>query len=170
MFDRLVADGDRTTTGGEVIGRSDFYNEDGKMYARKENHATCGNCKGGWPIYGTAGNWMDNGLPYVKDMDRVLCHCGKNFVLASGGSTAFYSDSKGGAQTERYITCPTTETYDERFTLRDGRGSPLANTSYTVESEETLTHGVTDSLGRTERHTTDGAQSIHVYLGHRESA
>ncbi|MEZ2307849.1 hypothetical protein [Paraburkholderia graminis] len=47
MFDRLVADGDRTTTGGEVIGRSDFYNEQGRMYARKENHATCGTCKGG---------------------------------------------------------------------------------------------------------------------------
>ena len=81
MFDRLVADGDRTTTGGEVIGRSDFYNEQGRMYARKENHATCGNCKGGWPIYGTASNWMDDGSPYVKDLDRVLCPCGRNFVL-----------------------------------------------------------------------------------------
>ncbi|CAB3648894.1 hypothetical protein R8871_00854 [Paraburkholderia graminis C4D1M] len=97
MFDRLVADGDRTTTGGEVIGRSDFYNEQGRMYARKENHATCGNCKGGWPIYGTASNWMDDGSPYVKDLDRVLCPCGRNFVLAAGSSNAFCSDSKGEA-------------------------------------------------------------------------
>jgi|GEM_PF-671119 len=103
MFDRLVADGDRTTTGGEVIGRSGFYNEKGKMYARKENHATCWNCKGGWPIYGTASGWMDDGIPYVKDMDRVLCPCGKNFVLAAGGSNAFYSDERSnepGAQPE----------------------------------------------------------------------
>jgi len=169
MFDRLVADGDRTTTGGEVIGRSDFYNEDGKMYARKENHATCGNCKGGWPIYGTASNWMDNGEPYVKDMGRVLCPCGKNFVLAAGGSNAFNSDSKGEARTGNLIAPPRTDTYDERFTLRDGRGSPLANTYYTVESQGTLMHGVTDSLGRTERHTTDGAQRVRIYLGHHES-
>lgn len=30
MSDRLVADGDRTITGGEVIGRSSQYNEAGK--------------------------------------------------------------------------------------------------------------------------------------------
>ena len=61
MFDRLVADGDSTSTGGVVFGYSDFLNEEGKAYARKENKATCGNCKGAWPIYGTASDWMDGG-------------------------------------------------------------------------------------------------------------
>ncbi|WP_052409622.1 PAAR domain-containing protein [Paraburkholderia oxyphila] len=169
MFDRLVADGDRTTTGGEVIGRSDFYNEAGKMYARKENHATCGNCKGGWPIYGTAGTWMDNGQPYVKDMDRVLCPCGKNFVLASSGSNTFYSESKGEAKTEKPVAPTRAGTYDEQFTLRDVKGSPLADTYYTVRMPSgELVHGITDSQGRTRRYPTDNAQRVVIYLGHRE--
>jgi|SRR5579864_819067 len=171
MFDRLVADGDRTTTGGEVIGRSDFYNEEGKMYARKENHATCGNCKGGWPIYGTAGNWMDDGEPYVKDMDRVLCPCGKNFVLAAAGSNAFYSESKGEAQTEKSMMSRRTDTYDEQFTLVDAKGTPLTETHYTARMPSgELRHGVTDSQGRTERYATKGAQSIRIYLGHKQEA
>lgn len=91
MFDRLVADGDRTTTGGFVIARSSMYNEEGKQYARKENHATCGNCKGKWPIYGTATDWTDDGVPMVKDRDKVLCPCGKNFVLAAANSSVGYS-------------------------------------------------------------------------------
>jgi uncharacterized Zn-binding protein involved in type VI secretion len=106
MFERLVADGDRTTTGGFVIARSGFSNEDGKAYARKENHATCGICKGGWPIYGTASDWMDDGLPLVKDYDRVLCPCGKNFVLAAGSSSAFYSGNTGKATPPPTTTTP----------------------------------------------------------------
>ncbi|WNC92458.1 PAAR domain-containing protein [Paraburkholderia sp. FT54] len=97
MSDRLVADYDRTTTGGVVTARSNHFNEEGRMYARKENHATCGSCKGGWPIYGTAGDWMDDGLPLVKDLDRVLCPCGKNFVLTASSSIAFYSESRESA-------------------------------------------------------------------------
>ncbi|WP_415913632.1 PAAR domain-containing protein [Paraburkholderia sp. J63] len=81
MSDRLVADGDRTSTGGVVFAYSDFLNEEGNAYARKENKATCGNCQGAWPIYGTASDWMDDGEPYVKDGDRALCPCGKNFVF-----------------------------------------------------------------------------------------
>lgn len=104
MFDRLVADGDRTTTGGQVIARSDFYDEDGRMYARKENKATCGNCKGAWPIYGTASNWMDNGEPYVKDLDRVLCPCGKNFVLAAAGSNLYYSNKSDAVSVPEITT------------------------------------------------------------------
>ncbi|WP_322052241.1 PAAR domain-containing protein [Paraburkholderia bannensis] len=46
MFDRLATDGDRTSTGGEVIGRRGRYDERGKMYARKGNKATRGTCKG----------------------------------------------------------------------------------------------------------------------------
>ena len=171
MFDRLVADYDRTTTGGVVIGRSNYFNEEGKMYARKENHATCGNCKGGWPIYGTARDWMDEGFPLVKDMDRVLCPCGKNFVLAAGNSNAFYSESNGEAQNEKPIATPTIATYDEQFMLRDAKGSPLANTYYTVRMPlGELRRGVTDMQGRTERYETTDAQSIRIYLGHKQES
>lgn len=160
MFDRLVADGDRTTTGGRVIGRSSFYNEDGKAYARKENHATCGNCKGGWPIYGTASNWMDDGEPYVKDRDRVLCPCGKNFVLASVGSTAFYSDSKDDAIV---APPPKTVTYDQQYTLRNSDGQPFANVPYRVRiGAEVIASGVTDSNGMTQRIATDISKRLRL--------
>ncbi|WP_233886685.1 PAAR domain-containing protein [Paraburkholderia flagellata] len=124
MFDRLVADYDRTTTGGVLIGRSNYFNEEGKMYARKESHATCGNCKGGWPIYGTTGDWMDEGFPLAKDMDGVLCPCGKNFVLAAGNSNAFYSESKDKAQTETYVILRklTLTTNSSRFAMQRGCG------------------------------------------------
>lgn len=168
MFDRLVADGDRTTTGGEVIGRSDFYNENGKMYARKENHATCGNCKGGYPIYGTASNWMDDGEPMVKDLDWVMCPCRKNRVFASAGSTAFYSDSGQSTRREE-LTTPLSVTYNEQFTLIDARGTPPTDTYYTARMPSgELRHGVTDSSGRTKRYETNGAQSIKIYLGHKQ--
>ncbi|MGF6964376.1 hypothetical protein OKW43_001381 [Paraburkholderia sp. WC7.3g] len=59
--------------------------------------------------------------------------------------------------------------FDEEFTLRDANGSPLADTYYTIEWRGFLTRGVTDSIGRTQRHKTDGAQAVRIYFGHRES-
>lgn len=83
MFDRLVVDYDRTTTGGVAIARSNYFNEEGKIYARKESLVTCGNCKGGWPTYGTAGDWMDDGFPLGKTMTRFYDHAAR--ILYGGG-------------------------------------------------------------------------------------
>jgi uncharacterized Zn-binding protein involved in type VI secretion len=162
MFDRLVADGDRTTTGGFVIARSEYLNEDGTAYARKENHATCGNCKGGWPIYGTASDWMDDGLPLVKDYDRVLCPCGKNFVLAAGSSSAFYSRSEGET-----ILTPTSAApvYDQQYTLKDSDGQVLANARYRARIDShVVASGVTDAQGRTQRINTESAKRITLEI------
>lgn len=162
MFDRLVADGDRTTTGGQVIAHSDFYNEQGRMYARKENHATCGNCKGGWPIYGTAENWMEDGAPLVKDYDRVLCPCGKNFVLAASSSNAFYSDRNS----EAVATQPSpARAFDQQYTLWDSDGQPLANVPYRVCLDSNIiASGVTDSAGRTQRIATADARRLMLEI------
>ncbi|HTH62144.1 MAG TPA: PAAR domain-containing protein [Paraburkholderia sp.] len=171
MFDRLVADGDRTTTGGTVIARSTRYNEKDRPYARKENHATCGNCKGEWPIDGTAMDCTDNGYPMVKDRDRVLCPCGKNFVIAAGDSNAFYSRSGDWGETVAEGVASSDGRYDERFTLTDAAGQAVAHAYYTVclPSGE-LVHGITDLEGRTERHNTHFPDSIRIYLGHRLEA
>ncbi|MEX3812561.1 hypothetical protein AB3X96_20245 [Paraburkholderia sp. BR13439] len=59
--------------------------------------------------------------------------------------------------------------FDEQFTLRDVNGLPLADTDYTIEWRGFLTRDVTDSMGRTQRHKTNGAQALRIYLGHRES-
>ena len=164
MFDRLVADGDRTTTGGFVIARSNYFNEEGKAYARKENHATCGNCKGGCPIYGTAGDWMDDGVPMVKDHDRVLCPCGKNFVLAAASSNAFYSDSKAEAAPTPTPT-PTTVIYDQQYTLRDSDGQPFAKVPYRVRiGSDVVASGVTDAGGRTQRINTEDARRLTLEI------
>jgi uncharacterized Zn-binding protein involved in type VI secretion len=158
MLDRLVADGDRTTTGGEVIGRSGMYNENGKMYARKENSATCGNCKGAWPIYGTADGWMDDGYPMVKDLDWVMCPCRKNRVLAAGSSNALYSENN---EETKPTPSPKAHTYDQQYTLRDSDGQPFANIPYRVRADsEILATGVTDSRGMTQRIATQDARRL----------
>ncbi|MBC8725654.1 DNA recombination protein RmuC [Paraburkholderia sp. 31.1] len=62
-------------------------------------------------------------------------------------------------------------THDEQYTLKDGDGRVMPDTYYTVRLPSgSLVHGVTDGLGRTKRYKTNGAQSIHIYLGHREEA
>ncbi|QBQ98228.1 PAAR domain-containing protein [Paraburkholderia pallida] len=161
MFDRLVADGDRTTTGGEVIGRSGMYNEDGRMYARKENHATCGNCKGSWPISGTADDWLDDGYPMVKDLDWVMCPCRNNRVLAASSSNALWT----GNTVEASSAPPSKAlTYDQQYTLKDGTGRPLAGLRYRiVVDEERAITGTTDASGKTERVRTDAASTLKLY-------
>lgn len=168
MFERLVAGGDRTTTGGYVLeGRGTTYNEKGKPYARKEDLATCGNCKGAFRIYGTASEWIDGGLPLVKDRDRVLCPCGNNFVLAAGTSTSFYS--KGSSVGRTTITPrPTSRVmYDQHFMLTNERtGKPLVDVPYRITTEDGgALEGRTDSQGRTFKVSGDQVvtATIHIF-------
>ncbi|MBC8740028.1 hypothetical protein F6X40_25335 [Paraburkholderia sp. UCT31] len=61
--------------------------------------------------------------------------------------------------------------HDEQYTLKDSDGHVMPDTYYTVRLPSgSLVHGVTDGLERTKRYETNGAQSIHIYLGHREEA
>lgn len=132
------------------------------MYARKENHATCGNCKGSWPIYGTASGWMDDGLPMVKDGDRVLCPCGNNVVFASSESNAFYDE--GNATATPAPKSPLLE-YDQQYTLRESNGAPLANVQYQVRMDgNIIASGATDSQGRTQRIATDGGKRLALEI------
>lgn len=167
MSERLALKGDKTTTGGSILGpSSSWYNEDGRAFALAEDLATCGNCKGSWRVGGTARHWMDEGAAMVKDLDRVYCPCGKNRVLASGSSPFFYSTDNDTAEAAQSTTLP--RTHDEQFTLSDAAGNALADTYYTVRlASGELKHGVTDSSGRTDRYETDGSRSIYFYVGHR---
>jgi len=64
---RLVAKGDMTTTKGRVMGGSStWYADNGQALALYHDLATCGNCKGLFPILGSARDWMENGKPMVK--------------------------------------------------------------------------------------------------------
>ncbi|WP_198021398.1 PAAR domain-containing protein [Burkholderia sp. WSM2232] len=162
MFDRLAADGDRTTTGGQIMAYSDFFNEGGKAYARSGNKATCGYCKGAWEIAGTATGWMNNGDALVRDMDWVLCPCGKNRVLAASGSNAFYSENE-----ERYTVeqTPKAFVYDQQYTLKDTDGQPLSNVRYRVSvGSAVVASGTTDSGGRTQRIATEDARRLTLEI------
>jgi hypothetical protein len=169
MMERLALKDDWTSTGGRVMGASsDFYNEDGQPFACAEDKATCGNFTGLWPIAGNAHDWMDEGRGLVKDLAPVYCPCGKNRVFASAGSPFFYGTGGGNKAAQSGTSV---QTYDEQFTLTDARGALLTNTYYTTRMPwGELRHGVTDSQGRAARHETSGAQSIRIYLGHKQEA
>jgi len=167
MTVRLALKDDKTTTGGSILGpSSDWYNEDGRAFALAEDRATCGNCKGDWPVGGTAHNVTDDGRFFVRDLAPVYCPCGKNRVLASSESPFFYSENNEPTATQSSVT---NKTYDEQFALRDANGSPMPDTYYTVRLPSgALEHSITDARGLTARYTTNNAQSLHFYIGHRE--
>ncbi|MGF6367794.1 hypothetical protein OKW40_000544 [Paraburkholderia sp. RAU6.4a] len=60
--------------------------------------------------------------------------------------------------------------FDQRFTLTDAGGNALPDTYYTARLPSgELVHGITDLQGRTKRYRTEGARSIHLFIGHREA-
>ena len=92
---------------------------------------------------------------------RVLCPCGKNFVLAAASSNAFYSDSKAEA-----APTPTTVIYDQQYTLRDSDGQPFAKVPYRVRiGSDVVASGVTDAGGRTQRINTEDARRLTLEIG-----
>ncbi len=170
MVTRLALKDDKTTTGGCILGpSSDWYNEDGRAFALAEDLATCGNCKGSWPVGGMAHDVMHKGRSFVKDLAPVYCPCGKNRVFASGSSPFFYSENDEPTSTQSSVA---STAYDQQFVLRDGAGKPLANTYYTIASASgDMSHGETDSQGLTERYTPTGRRrqkSISGTGGNRE--
>nr|WP_074168854.1 PAAR domain-containing protein [Caballeronia fortuita] len=171
MTDRLVAKGDWTTTRGRVLGgSSSFYASNGQTLARRNDLATCGDCKGAFPILGTADTWLDEGLPTVKHMDRVLCPCGQNRVLS--GNREFLFTSSGAPKESATpmasfaSSAASKSVFDETYVLRDrSSGRPLANMPYRlVSTSGIVVQGVTDQAGRTQRIETSAAEEITVEI------
>jgi uncharacterized Zn-binding protein involved in type VI secretion len=171
----VVRFGDPTTTGGKVHATHNNMCDDGRAIALNGERATCGNCKGTWPIVGTAYTMRNDGRPLVLHGDNILCPCGKNRVISMSDS-CFYHRSPGEDESVTNTSSPASVDpksgqYDEQFTLRNATGRVLRDTYYTVRLPSgELRHGVTDLHGRTERHETKGAQSIRIYLGHKQEA
>lgn len=171
MTDRLVAKGDLTTTQGRVLGgSSSYYTSNGRTLARRNDLATCGNCKGAFPILGTADTWLDEGLPTVKHMDRVLCPCGQNRVLS--GNWEFLFTGGGASDSGEEPTAVSANSslvnsvFDEAYVLRDRKSrKPLSNVSYRLVSSNGVTvQGVTDHAGRTQRIKTGETEKITVEI------
>lgn len=170
----VVRFGDPTTTGGKVHAFNKHMMDNGKAIALHGDRATCRNCTGTWPIVGTGYRMRNDGRPVVLQGDNVLCPCGQNRVIAGPDAKCFYHRAPGETHARSTVTNQTaaalsSETYDEQFVLRDANGRPLADTYYTVRMPDSrLIHGTTDGAGRTDRHATEGAKHLRIYLGHRE--
>ncbi|MEX3933210.1 PAAR domain-containing protein [Paraburkholderia phymatum] len=167
-MERLVKAGDRTTTGGRVMSGTSSQYEEGEALCCDGDMATCGNCKGVYPIFGTARTWLDEGRSMVLDLDQVGCPCRKNRVLASGGMSMFYSKDRNVSVTPVSTPNPAAApAYDEQFVLRDpATGEPLQGVAYRIVSRTgaVLASGVTDSKGATARVTTNGADALKFEL------
>lgn len=171
MTNRLVAKGDLTTTQGRVLGgSSSWYASDGRTLARRHDLATCGICKGAFPILGTADTWLDGGLPTVKHLDRVLCPCGKNRVLSGNWEFLFTgggAPSSDGVTKASFVSGPlATPIFDEGFQLTDAdTGLPLPNQAYRLISESgVVIEGATDDSGRTQRIRTERAEHFTLQV------
>ncbi|HEY1998297.1 PAAR domain-containing protein [Paraburkholderia sp.] len=164
----VVRFGDPTTTGGTVVAVKADIHDNGKKVALHGESATCGNCKGLWPMYGTGEEMNNNGTHVVIQGDQVLCPCGKNRVYARDDVGCFVHRHPGGSNTTAVASSSRepvhTEQYDEQFTLVDSARRPLSNVGYRIvtDSGQVIT-GITSGLGETKRIATDGREGLRLY-------
>ena len=119
-----------------------------------------------------------NGKQWALSGDINICGCNPPpafYPIRERHMTMSFTAEEAAALTGNGAPASTpqaaTSRYDEQFTLHDASGRVLRDTWYTVRVPSgDLRHGVTDSQGRTERYETKGAQSIRIYLGHRQES
>jgi uncharacterized Zn-binding protein involved in type VI secretion len=166
----VVRDRDATTTGGRVIASRAMIHDKGKKLALDGEHATCGNCKGSWPMHGTGDKMRNRGTRVVLDNDPVLCPCGQNRVIAASDAKCFvHKQTSSGRSSLANSPSGVTQTapYDEQFTLLDSSNRPLANVRYRVRTgESVVANGVTDSAGKTLRIATNASQNLRLEIAH----
>lgn len=169
-----MAKGDLTTTQGRVLGgSSSWYASNGKTLARRHDLATCGNCEGAFPIYGTADTWLDEGLPTVKHLDLVLCPCGQNRVLSGNREFLFTGhgarNNSDATTTSLASSSSIVSVFEQQVVLRsplDGR--PLSGVRYRARGASgQVFAGVTNSMGLTERIKTNAAETLQFEVAER---
>ncbi|CAM2173749.1 PAAR domain-containing protein [Paraburkholderia sacchari] len=167
----VVRNGDHTTTGGRVIATLATIHDHGKKIALHLEHATCGNCEGSWPMFGTGKKMSDHGTPVVIEGDHVLCPCGENRVISGEDVGVFIHKSPEATprnnDVARILACSTTpcDSYDEQFALKTGDGQPLAGVRYRIVTDRgRVISGTTNGRGETERITTDGMENLKFQL------
>ncbi|MDI3439025.1 PAAR domain-containing protein [Erwinia sp. V90_4] len=87
MTKKLAMSGDNTTFGKVITATSNYYSA-GKPVAQNNDLASCSECKGNFPLQGTAKGVISEGTLLVQDQDRVLCQCPDHRVLAG---SSFYN-------------------------------------------------------------------------------
>ena len=165
----VVRFGDPTTTGGKVLAVRANIHDNGKKLALHGEHATCGNCKGSWPMFGTGDKMCDHGTPVVIQGDRVLCPCGKNRVIAGADARCFVhkepdaSKTAGTTDSSREAAQPAQ--HDEQFTLLDDTRRPLSNLRYRIVTDSgQIFTGTTNAAGQTQRVLTQDSTRLKLQL------
>lgn len=182
MMRRVAVVGDRLSTGGHIDhykGPICTWGNCGHQVALIGGSAYCEAC-GSTGVIAKAGgprriNFMGE---TAADGDTVLCNCPTPPRIVAELAGESWCDDEAEAcatrEAKRAIdAAPTGKNAatlcDEQFTLSDRTGRVLRDTYYTLRLPSgELLHGVTNSIGRTTRYRTDGAQRLAVYLGHRE--
>lgn len=165
----LVRHGDVTSTRGFVMAFSSTMHDDGKKIALSGDKATCGNCKGAYPIYGTADGLSEGGRAAVVHGDKVLCPCGKNRVIANSDAGCHMQRKSeasfaSGASYGYAAAAPSTGVLFDEQVRSVTAGAVLNGYPYFIETEDGRTFsGRADSDGRLPRITTDvsGQYSVH---------
>lgn len=161
----VVRFGDSTTTGGKALAVKGHISDKGKKIALHGEHATCGNCKGSWPMFGTGKGINDHRTQVVIERDRVLCPCGKNRVIAGDDVGCFIHKHPGASNTTTQAESSRAAQYDEQFTLLDEANRPLANMRYRiVVNDERVITGTTNASGQTERVATQRAANLKLQV------
>jgi uncharacterized Zn-binding protein involved in type VI secretion len=163
----VVRDGDPTTTGGTVIALKATIHNRGKKIALHGEHATCGNCEGSWPMFGTGEKMSNRGTHVVIEGDHVLCPCGKNRVVAGPDVSCFIHKDTGASSAA--ASRPLRESHevakcDEQYTLMSLDGRRIASVRYRIVTDRgRVFTGTTNGLGETERIATDGKERLRLY-------
>lgn len=173
MRKAAVRDGDRTTTGGIVIGTSTRIADHWKKVALDGDVATCGNCKGTHRIFGTGKGISDMGRNVVVDGDSVLCPCGKNRVLV-GSNPGYFLNSDDGSASASSVSIASTSnesavlrTYDRHFQLLDQDGGPVAGVLVHVQNPAgEIQEVTTTSEGKTPNIAGRDGDSIQLLLAY----
>jgi hypothetical protein len=103
--------------------------------------------------------------------DMVLCNCARPPRIVAVNARHYTIMDNGADQyaPSDFRQHNTPHVYDEQYVLRDmSTTRPLANIRYRVRTATGITfEGITDAQGRTQRVTTDGAETLKLEV--RES-
>lgn len=180
----LLKKGDRSTAGGTVIEGIESCTHHGTPLTFVGAKVYCPACKTTGFVGAKGPRWPDQmmGTEQALEGDICICKCDPPPTMIASQRDSFHqltSDDVAAMGYDASTISTTTASratqihsiYDEQFTLKDCGGCVLPETYYTIQLPNgELLHGITDSAGRTERHKTNGAQLILLYLGHQQEA
>ena len=108
-----------------------------RRVALSGEHATCGNCKGSFPMYGTAEHACELGTPAVLHGDQVMCPCGQNRVMAFDDGMGYsHLPGKSSGNVVSAATAALTsddegeEVIEQCFALLENGTTPVAGYRY----------------------------------------